>query len=406
MSFGRAAVSAQLLEALEGRPRVVVELHRLRLEDDARELSCLEQVARAPQRRDELDRCAHAPRKLLVLHPSDRLDREAADPRQVVVHVVLRDAELVEVAPHRLGRDPRVTERGYGRAELALGELATVLAEDQPVVDVLRWPGAQRLGQLAVQRLVRAVVVPADHVRDPELDVVDDAREVVRRGPVLAQERDPPEPVPSEPLRSRAVDLLAVALPERPLVPADAEPLEVAQDLLLAAGHVSRRVGVVDPQQEVVAEVAVGDGAEGVPDVERPRRARCEAHFLHAAPSLEVERVPDVERVRRILHDASLAVLAPTAALVEAPRSSVVLEHPEVTARRAERSDELEGLVVERVGKSGAPALRDDVEPLEPLLADARCPGRLVVDDRDQRPAGRVRSCPAQRARIASRGYG
>ena len=110
MSFGRAAVPAQLLEALEGRPRVVAERHGLRLEDDARELTSLEQVAGAAKRRNELDRRADSAGQLLVLHLRDRLDREPADPRHVVVHVVLGDAELVEVAPHRLVRDSGVTE--------------------------------------------------------------------------------------------------------------------------------------------------------------------------------------------------------------------------------------------------------------------------------------------------------
>jgi hypothetical protein len=44
-----------------------------------------------------------------------------------------------------------------------------------------------------VQLLVRPVVVPADDVRDPEVDVVDDRGEVVRRCPVLTDQRDPIE---------------------------------------------------------------------------------------------------------------------------------------------------------------------------------------------------------------------
>ena len=112
---------------------------------------------------------------------------------------------------------------------------------------------AERLGEPPVQRLVRPVVVAADHVRDPEVDVVDDARKVVGRGPVLAQERDAVEAV-AERRRCLAVALGSLALPHRPLVPREAEPVEVAEDLLLAAGHVPRGVGVVDPQQHPVPQ--------------------------------------------------------------------------------------------------------------------------------------------------------
>ena len=77
--------------------------------------------------------------ELLVAHRLDRLDREAADARQVVVDVVLRDAELVEIAANRLARDAGVAQRGDGRAGRALGELLAVLAENQAVVDELRW---------------------------------------------------------------------------------------------------------------------------------------------------------------------------------------------------------------------------------------------------------------------------
>ena len=50
--------------------------------------------------------------------------------------------------------------------------------------------GAERACEPAVQRLVRPVVVAADDVRDPEVDVVDDGRELVRGGAVLPEQRD------------------------------------------------------------------------------------------------------------------------------------------------------------------------------------------------------------------------
>ena len=75
----------------------------------------------------------------------------------------------------------------------------------------------------------------------------------------------------------------ALARAHRSLVPLHAEPLEVADDRLLAAGHVPGRIGVVDPQQQPVAERAVRDGAERVPDVERAGRAGREANAFHDA---------------------------------------------------------------------------------------------------------------------------
>jgi hypothetical protein len=73
----------------------------------------------------------------------------------------------------------------------------------------------------------------------------------------------------------------ALALPYRPLVECDSEPREIAEDRLLPALDRSRRVGVVDPEHEHpalrVGEAPVGDGRQGVPDVEGARRAGSEA---------------------------------------------------------------------------------------------------------------------------------
>ena len=53
------------------------------------------------------------------------------------------------------------------------------------MVDVFWRRRLERLVESPVKLLVRTVVVPADDVRDPEVDVVDDARELVRSAPVL-----------------------------------------------------------------------------------------------------------------------------------------------------------------------------------------------------------------------------
>jgi len=46
------------------------------------------------------------------------------------------------------------------------------------------------------------------------------------------------------------------------------------EELLLAAGDVTRGIRVVDAEQHPVAEPPVGDGAQGVADMERSGRAR------------------------------------------------------------------------------------------------------------------------------------
>src|SRR5690349_7102033 len=131
-----------------------------------------------------------------------------------------------------------------------------------------------------MQRLVRTVVEPADDVRDPEVDVVDDAREVICRAAVGPKQSDPVEAL-AELRAGFAVAAGTFALPYRPLVPLEPQPLEVPDDLLLPARNVPRRIGVVDPQQHPVAQRAVRDGAESVPDMQRTRRTWSKAHSFH-----------------------------------------------------------------------------------------------------------------------------
>src|SRR5439155_25927302 len=104
--------------------------------------------------------------------------------------------------------------------------------EDETEVDVVRRGGAQRLGQRAVQRLVRAVVVPSDDVRDPEIDVVDDARELVRGAAVRPEQLHALEAV-GQPRGRLAIALAALALADRALIPLDPEPAEIVEDRLL-----------------------------------------------------------------------------------------------------------------------------------------------------------------------------
>src|SRR5262249_40040824 len=76
-----------------------------------------------------------------------------------------------------------------------------------------------------------------------------------------------------------------------PMIPFDPEPAEVVEDRLLAAREVPRRIGVVDTQQHPVTEGAVSHRPEGVADVKRARRARCEAHSSHSEPKVTVPGV-------------------------------------------------------------------------------------------------------------------
>src|SRR5438034_8361365 len=112
-----------------------------------------------------------------------------------------------------------------------------------------------------------------DHMRDPEVDVVDDARELIGGAAVGPQELNALEAL-RQAGGGLAVAGATVALAHRSLVPVDPEPAEIVEDRLLAPLDVASRVGVVDPQQEGAAEVAVDDRAERIADVERARRTR------------------------------------------------------------------------------------------------------------------------------------
>ena len=268
-------------------PRV----HRGRLEDLAGDLPRLDERAGAAQRAGELDRGSRGRGEVGVGHLGDGVDREPVDARQVEADVVARQAELVEVCAHRCRRDPLVAQVADRRVLGPLRELLAVLAEQETVVDHLGQLAAERPRDPLVHLLVGPVVGAADDVGDAEIEIVGDRGELIGRGAVGAGERRPPEPDRAvgiahragvERLRGRlGVPLGALALPERAFLPADPEPAEIGEDRLLPAGHVALRVGVVDAQDEHagvrIGIRAVGGGAEGVPEMERARRARREA---------------------------------------------------------------------------------------------------------------------------------
>jgi hypothetical protein len=63
-----------------------------------------------------------------------------------------------------------------------------------------------------------------------------------------------------------------LALPDGTLLERHAEPVEVGEDRLLPACDGPRRIRVVDPEDEgaaaVVDEAPVGDGGQGVPEMQ------------------------------------------------------------------------------------------------------------------------------------------
>src|SRR5439155_25705983 len=150
---------AKLLEALERRPRVGRQLGLLGFQDLPGKLAGLIEVPGAAENGYELDRRCRGLRELFVRHLRDRLDRQPPDSRQVVVDIVLWYPELLEVGPDRGCRNPLFAQRGDSRTRRPLRKLASVLAEDQPVVNVLRRRRSQRLGKPPVPLLVRPVIV-------------------------------------------------------------------------------------------------------------------------------------------------------------------------------------------------------------------------------------------------------
>jgi hypothetical protein len=152
--------------------------------------------------------------------------------------VVPRDAELLQIGAHRGAREPELAKRCDRRPGGALGELLAVVSQDQPVVDIFRRSRAEGLVQAAMEWLVRPVVVAAVDVGDAEVDVVDHARQVIRRRAVFPQERDAFEAVGPDLGGRVAIALLALALPDRPLLPIDPEPAQVLEDRLLPARNV------------------------------------------------------------------------------------------------------------------------------------------------------------------------
>ncbi len=87
----------------------------------------------------------------------------------------------------------------------------------------------------------------ADHVRDPEVDVVDDAARWKVGEPSSGHSITPRTAAAGSARAASDVPLGAVALAHGAFVPADPEPAEIVDDRLLAPRQVACQVGVVDP---------------------------------------------------------------------------------------------------------------------------------------------------------------
>src|SRR5581483_6741432 len=273
---------AQLGEARE-RLRALRGVDTDRLEHRSGEGPRLDQVVRAAGERRRLDGDADALGELGVVEAREHVDRQRPDAVEVEMHVVARQVELLEIGAHGLAGKAALAKRRDRRAALALRELLPVRADDQAVMDDVRRLRAECAVEVCVQLFVhRAVIGATDHVRDLEVDVVDDAREMERRRAVVAPQHHALEALrQAGDARSLEVPRRSLALANGTLVPLEPEPLQVLDDALDAARDVARRVRVVDAEQQPVAEAPVRDRAERASDVQRSGRARREADADH-----------------------------------------------------------------------------------------------------------------------------
>jgi hypothetical protein len=203
-----------------------------------------------------------------------------------------REAELLEVAAHGLGRDPRVAQRGDGCSLGPLRQLLAVLAEDQSVVDELRHRRTERLEEATMQRLVRPMVVAAN---DVTRFIVGD-RASVGRHLVVRSAMTSPKSLPRCWRWPPGGGHAARSGAPGPSQPSSAS--EVAHQLLLPPGRFPRRIGV-DSQGGWSPNLRLATALR-VADVQRARRAgaseRASWRGIYRAPDAVVRR----SRQRRI----------------------------------------------------------------------------------------------------------
>src|SRR5918995_1573405 len=97
-----------------------------------------------------------------------------------------------------------------------------------------------------------------------------------------------------------------------------------------------------------------------------------------ARPLTEPERLPELERMRRELRPRPAAIVSPASRFVEAARSLVRLEHPELSDRPM-AAQPRKGLVVERCAGSVAPLGRQHEQVPQPARRDGREPDEALA---------------------------
>ena len=225
---------------------------------------------------------------------------------------------------------------------MALGQLGPVRPEDERHVAEARRGQSEGLIEDDLLGRIADVVVAAEDVGDAEEGIVDDAGEIVGRRAVRLDddlvldrvrldgdpavdevvEGDRPAGLDleedgvsvlvglagGEELRGLLpVDAETFALEEGFLVPVEAEPLEVLEDLVEEPGLGPLEVRVLDAEQELAPGMAgiepIEDGCPGAPDVQEARRTGGESDSDHGSlayrSGLRMAALPG--RGRRIL---------------------------------------------------------------------------------------------------------
>ena len=248
--------------------------------------------------------------------------------------------DQAELIHDRLRRVALSAQLGDRRRALPLGQLA-MLAEHHRMVQEHGHRGAQRLERGLVQRPVGQVVVAANDVGDRVIGVVDNACPVIGRTAVGADDDERADALAGQHQRAvaelhargrarrRPVTLGPIALAERSLVPADAQPAQVVDDRLLAAAHRSGRVRVVDPQEHRsllrAGEEQVGERRQGAAQVQRPGGAGGEADAYRHAGNVPAQRVAQGAGRRPLEWRTPNPIrLTATAAAPDTPKASAV----------------------------------------------------------------------------------
>ena len=211
------------------------------------------------------------PLHVLLVHPLELVgvesrrrgtDRVEVEPRDELLAredlvVAVRPAEPREEVDDRLGQVAQLLVLHHAHRAVPLRELLPVLAQHGRHVRVHGRLRAERADDVDLPRRVVDVVVAADHVRDPHVEVVDDDAEVVGRRAVRARDH--------EVVELRVGDLDA---PLDAVVPRDAAGQRIPEaDHRRDARRRRHPGGVLGPPAAVVARLLAARhlrGAQGV----------------------------------------------------------------------------------------------------------------------------------------------